>query len=216
MFYDAFLPGLVTFSKFFLTHVIALASISLYACDQPVIIVPGQHEDVVSAKPVVSWLPVNGATGYEVSMQSRIPEGEVVVQFKTTTADTKFISQTALSRDRAIVSAKVKTRCGADSVSAESERIFFVDVRGTCPLPSRLTSVPMGQLVKISWESNPQFDEVEVRSFGSASMGPLERVARTQSFAVIPNSVDATSLVGVRGICKEANGDWAWVLPAKS
>lgn len=216
MFCDVFLPKLATFGNYFLMHVVALTSFSLYACDQPVIIVPGQHDDVMSAKPVISWLPVNGATGYEVAVQSRISEGEVVTQFMTTTADTKFISQTALSRDRAIVSAKVKARCGVAGASAESERIFFVDVRGTCPLPSRLTSVPMGQFVKISWEANPQFDEVEVRSFGSASMGPLERVARTQSFAVLPNSGDASSLVGVRGICKEANGEWAWVVPVRS
>lgn len=215
MFCYAFLPGFVTFCKFFLTHVIALASISLYACDQPVIIVPGQHEDVVSAKPVIAWLPVNGATGYEIAVQSRIPEGEVVTQFMTMTADTKFISQTALSRDRAIVSAKVKARCGVASVSAESERIFFIDVRGTCPLPSRLTSVPMGQFVKISWETNPQFDEVEVRSFGSASMGPLERVARTQNFAQIAHLPDSASLVAVRGICRDADGGWAWINLAK-
>ena len=216
MFCDAFLPKLVTFGNYFLIHVVALTSFSLYACEQPVIIVPGQHDDVMSAKPVISWLPINGATGYEVAVQSRIPEGEVVTQFMTTTTETKFIPLTSLSRDRAIVSAKVKARCGAASVSAESERIFFVDVRGTCPLPSRVTSVPMGQFVKVSWEANSQFDEVEVRSFASTSMGPLGRVARTQNFAVLANSGDATSLVGVRGICKDANGDWAWVVPAKS
>ena len=216
MFCDVFLPKLVTFGNYFLMHVVALMSSSLYACDQPVIIVPGQHDDVMSAKPVISWLPVNGATGYEVAVESRIPEGEVVTQFMTTTTDTKFISQTVLSRDRAIVSAKVKARCGVDGASAEGERIFFVDVRGTCPLPSRLTSVPMDQFVKISWDSNPLFDEVEVRSFGNASVGPLERVARTQSFAVLLNSADATRLFGVRGICKEANGEWAWVAPVRS
>lgn len=216
MFCNAFLPKLVTFGNCFLIHVVALTSFSLYACDQPVIIVPGQYDDVMSAKPVISWLPVNGATGYEVAVQSRIPEGEVVTQFMTTTTDTKLISQTAVSRDRAIVSAKVKARCGVANVSAESERIFFVDVRGACPLPSRLTTVPMGQLVKVSWETNPQFDEVEVRTFGSTSVGTLERVARTQSFAVLSKSRDSTSLVGVRGICKDANGEWAWVVPAKS
>ena len=200
---------------YFLLPVVSFFLFSAQACEQPAIVFPAQHDDVVSARPVISWLPVAAASGYEISIQSRIPEGEVVAQFTTTTADTKFISPTALSRDRAIVSVKIKARCGATNLSAESERIFFVDVRSTCPLPARISSAPFGQFIKISWEQNPQFDEVEVRYFGSSNIGPLERVPRTQSFAVLPMSVDSSSVIGVRGICKEANGNWQWLSQGK-
>ena len=199
------------FCNTILSLAICLFSISIDACEQPTIIFPAQHADIDSAKPVISWLPVNGAINYEINMQSRIPEGEVIVQFTTTTTDTKFISATALSRERAVVSVKLKARCGSAGLSPESERIFFVDVRSTCPPPSRLSSAPLGQFIRISWEPNPQFDEVEVRSFGGSPTAPLERVPHTQTFAVIPRSADSTGIVGVRGICKEANSNWQWL-----
>lgn len=191
----------------------SLFLVNTYACEQPIIIVPGQHEEVVSARPVVSWLPVKSAIDYEVTIQSRVPEGAVVTQFTTTTADTKFVSQTALSRDRSIVLAKVKARCASPGVSSETERIFFVDVRATCPLPTQLVNFPMGQFARISWASNPLFDSVEVRAFAGSAVGKLEQIPRSQSFAVIPVSLDNTGVIGVRGICKDADGPWAWIKP---
>ena len=199
------------FCNTILSLTIFLFSISIDACEQPAIIFPAQHADIFSPKPVISWLPVNGAINYEVNMQSRIPEGEVIAQFTTTTTDTKFISATALSRERAVVSVKVKARCGAAGVSSESERIFFIDVRSTCPLPARLSSTPMGPFIRISWDQNPQFEDVEVRFFGGSTTGPLERVSRAQNFALIPVSMDSQSIIGVRGICKDANGGWQWL-----
>lgn len=201
--------------KVFLIHVIFLFSIQVDACEQPTIIFPAQHDDIVFAKPVISWLPVTGAIDYEISVQSRIPEGEAIAQFTTATTDSKFNSATALSRERAVVSVKVKARCGsagvAARVSAESERIFFVDVRSTCPVPAGLSSVPMGQFVRVSWNQNPQFEAVEVRSFGGASIGQLERVPRTQNFALIPVGIISQSVIGVRGICNDANGSWQFL-----
>ena len=211
----AFLRKTIIFGKLLLTKVIFIGVSPTFACEQPTLIFPAQHDDVVTARPVISWLPVASASGYEVSIQSRIPEGEVITQFSTTTVDTKYIPSAGLSRDRAIVSVKVRTQCGTAGASGESERIFFVDVRGLCPIPTKITSVSLGQFIKTSWEPNPLFDEVEVRFFGDSGLGALERVPRTQSFAVMPVSVDASSIVGVRSVCKEANSEWQWASYAK-
>lgn len=199
----------------FLFLTLILLSISVHACEPPTIIFPAQHADMFSGRPVISWLPVNDASGYEITIQSRIPEGEVIAQLSTTTTDTKFIPATALARERAIVSVKVSARCSSAGVSPESERIFFVDVQSTCPLPARLSSTPVGEFIKISWEANALFQQVEVRSFGVASTGPIERVSPIQNFALVPMSKDLESIIGVRGICQEADGDWAWLIRNK-
>jgi hypothetical protein len=211
------LRALLTRTNIFGNYILmisALYSLPIHACEQPTIIFPGQHDEIASNRPVISWLPVDAAVSYDLSIQSRVPEGEVTAQFITTTTDTKFVSPAALSRERAIVSAKVTARCAA-RVSPTSDRVFFINVSAACPLAVGISTTPMGQFNRISWEPNPQFEAVEVRAFGKKSIGPLERVARAQNFAILQASADPTSVVGVRGICKETDGQWQWLGQSK-
>lgn len=196
---------LIECNKFILTLTIVFISNSCNACEPPTIVFPAQHAEVLETRPVISWLPAPGAARYDVSVQSRIPEGEVSVQFSSTTTDSQFASPRPLTRERAVVAVKVKAHCGVD-VSAESTRIFFADVRALCPLPRGLLRVPMGQFERVSWLLDARFETVEVRWFGAASVGTSERVPRSQNFAVLPTDAAQEGVLGVRGICGEADG----------
>ena len=201
---------LIECNKFILMLSIVFISNSCDACEPPTIVFPAQHAEVLETRPVISWLPAPGALRYDISVQSRVPEGEVSVQFSSATTDTQFASPRPLTRERAVVAVRVKAHCGVD-VSAESTRIFFADVRALCPAPSGITQVRMGQFERVSWLSDARFEAVEVRWFGAASVGTLERVPQGQNFAVLPRDAAREGVLGVRGICGEADGRWGFV-----
>ena len=103
-------------------------------CAAPTMITPAERitSDI---RPGIRWSAVDGATGYALKVQSRVPEGHVIASFDVVVTDTQFVPPTALADERAKVTVSVTARC-ADGVSALGSAWFLIEATATCPSPS--------------------------------------------------------------------------------
>jgi hypothetical protein len=91
-------------------------------------------------RPVLAWKALPGADQYRVEIESRIPEGQVLVSLDTQVTGTTFRPPQPLTDSRAAVKVRVTAGCPADDGSRLRERgaTFSIDTSPLCPSPMRV------------------------------------------------------------------------------
>jgi hypothetical protein len=181
------------------------------ACDTPSVLAPAPHERATTVMPNIVWLGSKDATAYDVELLSRVPEGEVLHRIKTTTSGTFYKPNIALTKDTAIVTAIITTRCGAKN-SPPVERNFIIDNSEQCPKIEHLETVDDGKLLNLNAKNmNVSF---EARIFSGNEAEPHEiAVSRAGSLA-LPLPAQGVWVAGIRQRCETQNltrlSEWTW------
>jgi hypothetical protein len=84
------------------------------ACQSSGIVAPARGSTVADARPVLTWLVIPGAIRYRVEIESRVPEGRILVSLDTQVSGTRFQPPQPLTDHRAAVKVRVTAGCPPD------------------------------------------------------------------------------------------------------
>ena len=205
MFFRSLLPEWVVFLAF------SLPAFASATCSPPQFVAPSQFETISTPKPTIVWTPVASAQRYEVSIESRVPEGEIIQRVSSNVELPSFTSPAPLASDRAIVSVTVRTKCNDNETSAAAERVFVLDMRNGCPGLTGLSSKRIGKMLRVEWERNPLVDRVEVRMFEGASASARQSESSSGTHIALEFPENKVWVVGLRNHCRQAVGAWQWI-----
>ena len=128
------------------------------ACEAP----QGVLEDgttIQQARPRLEWRAVQGASGYRVRLQSRVPNGRVVAASDTVVSTPAYLPPQPLTEQRAKVTVRVKAICAGEE-SVETVSWFVIDTSAVC----RLGEVSL-EARALRWEPVVGAKAYEVRSY---------------------------------------------------
>ncbi len=174
-------------------------------CPEAEIIVPTQGSLVGQARPRIEWRAVAGASEYRVQLESRVPEGRVLVQFDTRVSGSVFTPPSPLTDYQAAVKVRVAVACDEpdEAPVSELQPRFFVDVSGTCPAVEDLRIDSAA--ARISWRGAASVRRYEVRIFsGEDAAGGAAGGTIAPSIA-LPQKLGAL-VVRVQPVCDTGKG----------
>jgi hypothetical protein len=104
------------------------------------IVQPVQGVTVTDSRPVLMWVATAGATRYRVEVESRVPEGRILVSLDTQVSGTRFQPPRPLTDHRAAVKVRVTAGCAPDAGGTlrEQPATFYIDTSPLCPAPDRI------------------------------------------------------------------------------
>jgi hypothetical protein len=188
-----------------------------HACDSPQFVAPQRLSTQTSQMVLLSWKPVASASRYEVTLDARAAEGEVVHRLARSMAatSTEWDTRALALRRITAVSVSIHTICALETVSLPVELIFFIEPTNHCPPLSGLSVTSSHQSTHLRWDRSqgdpPAEDHVEARLyFGSNASSVIgERV---------PSGAIAFSLqlpvrwtLAARRLCGNSHSDWRWI-----
>jgi hypothetical protein len=130
---------------------------------------------VADARPILSWQAIPGASQYRVEIESRVPEGRVLVSLDTQVSGTRFQPPQPLTDYRAAVKVRISAGCPIDDGSQLREKTasFQIDTSPLCPGPARIAVSGDGQ--DIEWSAVPRATRYDVVLIGPDGGIRLER-----------------------------------------
>lgn len=181
------------------------AGIALADCAAPRLITPAA-QTTADARPILRWTAVDGATGYALKLQSRVPEGRLVASFDVVVTDTQFVPPAALTDERAKVTVSVTARC-AGGVSATASAWFLVDVTATCPAPPVVKLQLLQGRGVAAWASAHGVTLYEVRLHGAQDGRVLKMLETREPRAVFDGDWPNGTVLSVRPRCAHGFGE---------
>ena len=166
----------------------------LLACEEIPLTSPARSSTVAESRPTLSWPPLTGADRYRVQLESRVPEGRVLLSLDTLVSGTTFRPPRALTDFRAAVKVRVTHGCSADDITALREKPawFQIDTSPLCPAPARIAVT--GDRRTLEWAPVPGALKYDV------SLRSTEGDAKGQGETKIPHytlPADRAALVAV-------------------
>jgi hypothetical protein len=191
--------------RFFVTVVFLMSgSFGRAVCRDAEILEPATKSTVVVAQPVIVWRPIVGVSDYRVEVESRMPEGRVLVSLDTQLSGTSLRLPQALTDSRAGVKVRVTAGCPADGGSRLREQAasFYIDTSPLCPVPERIqVSSDRRSIEWSATEKATRYDVTLLRPDGT-----VVRQAQTQRRTFpLPDTGD-TLVATVRPYCATGFG----------
>lgn len=172
---------------------------------------------VADARPMLSWRAIPGASQYRVEIESRVPEGRVLVSLDTQVSGTSFRPPQPLTDFRSAVKVRVTAGCPADDGSRlrENPSSFRIDTSPLCPGPARIALSEDGR--DIEWSAVPaaiRYDVVLLGMDGPYVEVRLEQQTQRTRLPLPGNGETLTAVVraycstgfGPRGLALVASG----------
>lgn len=179
------------------------------ACRQPLLIHPAQKE-IADASPRIEWTPAAEVRHYLVWVESRVPEGKVLLAEEFQTAATYLIPPRPLTTGKATVRIRVTAVCKNDTQAALSAR-FRIDADDGC----RLAATPLAEsnvgLWKLRWDALPAAQRYEVRVHSTEDGRPFLTRESGKSTLDLGRLEPGTWLLAVQPQCKGLKGASSWV-----
>jgi hypothetical protein len=159
---------------------------------------------VADARPTLSWRAIPGVSQYRVEIESRIPEGRVLISLDTQVSGTRLQPPQPLTDFRAAVKVRVTAGCPADDGSELREKpaTFQIDTSPLCPGPARIALSGDGQ--DIEWPAVPRATRYDVVLVGPDGGVRLERQTRRTRLPLPANGETLTAVV--RAYCPSGFG----------
>jgi hypothetical protein len=170
------------------------------ACDTPQKVLPEDASAVTEGRPRLTWRIVDGATGYRVRMQSRVPEGRVIAAADTVVKTPTYLPPQPLADRHSKVTMRVNAICGKET-SAETVSWFLIDTTANC----RLGEVKGSTAASLAWEAVEGARNYEVRAH-RLSDGLLLASLETRTPAAKLELREA-AVVSVRPACAGGSGE---------
>lgn len=178
-----------------------LAQAAMAACEPPRAVAPADTT-ITEARPGIAWQPVQGATGYRVRLQSRVPNGRVLASYDTRVAAPAFAPPQRLAEYQAKVTVRVLALCGAEQ-SEETVAAFVIDTSPLCVLRELSVSAGGGN-ARIKWAPVAGAARYEVRLLGvdGRLLGYAESRGSEAELAL-----PASAMVSVQPVCAAGRGE---------
>jgi hypothetical protein len=186
---------------------LCVAGTALADCLIPKLVVPNERI-TVDTRPAIRWSAVEGATGYAVKVQSRVPEGKLVASFDTTVTGNQFVPPAALADERVKVTMRVAARC-ADGLGATASDWFLIDATALCQAPSAVRITREHGRDIAEWRATPAAGTYEVRVHSPLDGRVLSMVETREPRALLAGDLPAFALVSVRARCAQVLGETA-------
>jgi len=121
----------------------------------------GNAATIADKQVQIAWTPVEGATGYRVRLQSRVPNGRVVASHDTVVTTPSFRAPQPLAEQRAKVTVRLNAVCGAET-SAESVSWLLIDTSAGCRIGEINAKAAAGKAT-LQWKAVPEAQTYDVR-----------------------------------------------------
>ena len=188
---------------------VALAHPAHATCAAPGLVLPTEIE-INEASPRIEWTPVANAAHYLVWLESRVPEGRVLVSEEFQTGATYFIPPRPLTTGKATVTVRVTAVCKDDSRSTLSTRLR-IDADPACKLEAAPTvDVSSGQL-EVHWQPLPNAQRYEVRMHAAEDGKSLLTRESNRNKLRLDLVEPGLWMLAVQPVCRGLRGVTRWV-----
>jgi hypothetical protein len=176
-----------------------------HAADEcPVARIVEPAEPVISeSRPTFAWEPVPGVQQYRLRLQSRVPEGELLVAIDTLVPGTRFAPPRPLTSKHAVVKVVVSAPCESPPALDSGLRLL-IDTGLGCRI-----SHPTHDDATDTWEwpASPGASSYEVIRY---AMPRGELMERQDVPAPVPLRIEGSDIVAVRARCASGYSDWVF------
>lgn len=167
------------------------------------------ERSTADVRPSIRWSTIDGASGYALKVQSRVPEGQVVASFDVVVAETHFVPPTALTDERAKVTVSVAARC-KDGMSVAASAWFLIDATAACPSPPIVRIAIENGRGKVDWPRSTGAALYEVRLHAPLDGRVLKMLETRESPAWLEGDLTVGAVVSVRPRCAQVFGEPAF------
>lgn len=187
-------------------------AISLHAqasCPPPDLVTPAQKE-IAEASPRIEWTPVPDASRYLVWLESRVPEGRVLMSEEFQTGATYLVPPRPLTSGKATVRIKVTAVC-KDNTQATLSTRFRIDADSTCRLPASLQAESNDGVWKLRWDALQAAQRYEIRVHSIEDGRPVLSRESSKNVIELGRLEPGTWLLAVQPQCKGLKGANSWL-----
>jgi hypothetical protein len=179
------------------------------ACRAPALIAPAQAEISV-ASPRFEWSSVSDVRHYLVWLESRVPEGRVLLSEEFQTSATYLIPPRPLTADKATVRLRVTAVCKDDTQAVVSAR-FRIDADRACSLKTPPVAEQKNGLWNLRWETLSSAQRYEIRVHAADDGKPVFTYESKGTSTKIDRLEPGEWLFAVQPVCKGLKGVTRWV-----
>jgi hypothetical protein len=178
-------------------------------CVAPSLVSPAQIE-ISEASPRIEWTPVGNASHYLVWLESRIPEGRVLVSEEFKTSATYLIPPRPLTTGKATVRIRVTAVCNDDTQAALSRR-FRIDEDSACRLMAAPVAEQDNGQWKMRWSALQAAQRYEIRVHAADDGKPVLTRVSNGTTTMVGRFEPGIWLLAVQPVCKGLKGVNSWV-----
>jgi hypothetical protein len=179
------------------------------ACVAPSLIAPWQTE-VSAASPRFEWTPVNDAHHYLIWLESRVPEGRVLLTEEFQTSATFLTPARPLTSSKATVRIRVTAVCNDNTQATTSARFRIVEDKA-CRLKSPPRVEPDSGQWTLRWESLPLAQRYEIRMHTIEDGKPVFTRESSGSTTTLGRPGTGVWMLAVQPVCRGLKGVNSWV-----
>jgi hypothetical protein len=179
------------------------------ACTTPVLVSPVTTE-ISEASPRFEWKPVNDVHHYLVWLESRVPEGRVLVAEEFQTSATYFVPPRPLTTGKATLRIRVTAVCNDNTQATLSTR-FRIDEDSACRLRVAPVAEQDNGQWKMRWEALQTAQRYEIRVHAADDGKPVLTRASNGTTATVGRFEPGIWLFAVQPVCRGLKGVNSWV-----
>lgn len=198
-----------TWSKSFFLMGIAISQLAQAACSQPSMVSPAQVE-ISEASPRFEWTPVPDAHYYLVWLESRVPEGRVLLSEEFQTSATYIAPPRPLTTGKATVRIKVTAVC-KDNTQATLSARFRIDPENNCRLAAKPHAESNNGLWKLRWEALQGAERYEIHVHSPEDGKPVLTREGSGTTIELGQLEPGVWLLAVQPQCKGLKGANSWL-----
>ncbi|OGU24486.1 MAG: hypothetical protein A2580_04335 [Hydrogenophilales bacterium RIFOXYD1_FULL_62_11] len=155
-------------------------------------------------------MPVGNVHHYLVWLESRVPEGRVLLTEEFQTSTTYLIPPRPLTSGKATVRIRVTAVCNDSTQTAVSAR-FRIDEDQACRLKVSPIVEPDSGQWKLRWETLPLAQRYEVRAHASEDGKPVFTRESDGAATKVGRLEPGVWMLAVQPVCKGLKGISSWV-----
>lgn len=179
------------------------------ACTTPTLISP--TETVISeASPRLEWSVVDGVHHYLVWLESRVPEGRVLLTEEFRTDATYLIPPRPLTTGKATVRLRVTAVCNDNTRAVLSTR-FRIDEDKACALHTLPIAQPVSGEWSLHWGAIPQAQTYRIHAYAAQDGKPVFMRETIDTTTRIARLGPGVWMLAVEPVCKGLKGVTSWV-----
>lgn len=178
-------------------------------CSAPSLISPATNA-ISEASPRFEWAPVNGAHHYLVWLESRVPEGRVLLSEEFQTEATYLVPPRPLTAGNATVRIRVTAVCEDDTQASLSAR-FRIDGDTRCRLKAPPEADMDNGQWRLHWENLQSAQRYEIRVHAAEDGKPVFARESDKTQARLGQLEPGLWMFAVQPVCKGLKGVSSWV-----
>lgn len=179
------------------------------ACTQPSLVSPSQSE-IAEASPRFEWTSVADVRHYLVWLESRVPEGRVLLSEEFQTSATYLAPPRPLTTGKATVRIKVTAVCKDNTQAVLSAR-FRIDPENNCRLAATPQAESNDGLWKVRWEALQSAQRYEIRVHSPEDGKPVLTRESSGTATELGRLEPGIWLLAIQPQCKGLKGANNWL-----